>query len=75
MKFSLYYWLSDNILEGNSKVNLGIHQALKDAGIKIRIPQRIEFSATSADDGAKEVVKENPKEESGMQHHSEKENE
>jgi len=46
MQFSLFYWLSSNILDANSLVNLQVHSALQEAGVKFRIPRQLQVTTT-----------------------------
>jgi small-conductance mechanosensitive channel len=40
LDFTLYYWIKENILQYKSEVALGIHDAIKQAGIGTPRPQR-----------------------------------
>ena len=39
LDFTLYYWISDNILQTKSEVALGVHNIIKDAGIDTPRPK------------------------------------
>jgi small-conductance mechanosensitive channel len=39
LEFTVYYWLSDNILQTKSEVALGIHDTIKSAGIETPRPK------------------------------------
>jgi small-conductance mechanosensitive channel len=39
LDFTLYYWVSDNILQIKTEVALGVHDTLKDEGIDTPRPQ------------------------------------
>lgn len=51
MQFSLYYWLSSNILDANSLANLKVHEALRAAGIQFRVPRQLEVTTVDGKDG------------------------
>ncbi|MFC2102203.1 mechanosensitive ion channel family protein [Bacteroidota bacterium] len=38
LEFALYYWVSDNLFEVQSNVNLAVQKALNEANIKLEIP-------------------------------------
>ena len=40
LDFTLYYWLTDNILVTKTEVALGVHDAVKNANIDTPRPQR-----------------------------------
>ncbi len=39
LDFTLYYWISENILETKSEVALGVHDIIKEAGIDTPRPK------------------------------------
>jgi small-conductance mechanosensitive channel len=39
LDFTLYYWISDNILQNKSEVALGVHKIIKEAGIDTPRPK------------------------------------
>lgn len=43
LKFELFYWVSDNILDVESNVNLSVQKELSKAGIKILLPRKVEL--------------------------------
>ncbi len=49
LKFSLYYWVGDNILDVVSNTNLKVHQYLRENGVQIPIPRRIEYIVEDPD--------------------------
>ena len=38
LEFKLYFWLSTNLIPAQSEVNIAIYRALKEAGIKMPVP-------------------------------------
>ena len=70
LKFSLYYWIGDNILDTVSETNLKVHQYLREAGIQIPIPRQIEYHLDNIDEVnpvSKKEVKKDEKDENGEQ--------
>ena len=43
LEFDLFYWVSDNILDVQSDANLAVQKKLKQGGVKILLPQKIEI--------------------------------
>ena len=50
LKFALYYWVGDNIMDTVSETNLKVHQFLREAGIKIPITRQIEYHMDKLED-------------------------
>ena len=52
LDFTLYYWISDRILETKSEVALGVHDAIRELEIQPARPQQDVTVKMITDDGA-----------------------
>ena len=50
LEFDLFYWVSKDILVAQSEANLAVQRSLREAGIKILLPRKLEIQEPVEDD-------------------------